>query len=292
MPLKQKNNIANQALLTIKRYAMFKKKDLVVVAVSGGPDSLALLFLLNSFKKNLGIKLHIAHLDHGLRNDSSDDLLFVEDLCRRLKLPVTAERIPAKSFPEKGSTEENARLLRYNFLFKVADKIGATRIAVGHTKDDQAETVLMRLLRGSGLSGLSGILPVRNIAGYTVVRPLIDTTRKDIENYLKTKRIKAKEDSSNSDTVFFRNKVRHELIPLLEKKYNPNIKDILAKAARNLGSDYEYLSVLGRKNSCKTSNSRKNQYVRKKESQVSLERVFEIALVFARHGFPFGNRRA
>ncbi len=245
MPAQKKNNLAFRVIRTINRYALIEPRDRLVVSVSGGPDSVALLCILNSFKKKMGLELHIAHLDHMLRQDSYRDLLFVKGLAESLRLPITLERVAVRRLAKKGSLEEIARRARLDFLFKVTKNTGAKKIAVGHTRDDQAETVLMRIIRGSGLYGLSGIAPVRNIGGFTIIRPLIEISRCDIDNYLKAKKIKARLDTSNLDTVFFRNKISRKLIPILEKEYNPNIKELLANMAENIGMDYDYLLKQG-----------------------------------------------
>jgi len=226
---------------TIKRYDLIRKNDKIVVGVSGGPDSVALTFLLNSLRKELKLTLHIAHLDHRLRKNSYRDRIFVEKLAKQLKIPITPAEINTRQLARRGSLEEIARNARLGFLFKVAKDIKADKIALGHNLDDQAETVLMRILRGAGLYGLSGILPKRKIAGYEIIRPLIEIKRKDIEAYLKRKKIKPRIDKSNSEDIYFRNKIRNRLLPLLEKGYNENIKEILSNTAQSLGYDYDYL---------------------------------------------------
>jgi tRNA(Ile)-lysidine synthase len=233
--------ITEKVKKTLKSYDLLAKGDQVVVGVSGGPDSLALLYLLYAFKKEIRLKLYVAHLDHMLRKGSARDVEFVRNICARLKLPFYSTRINVKAFADKGSLEEIARNCRLGFLFKVAKDVGAKRIALGHNLDDQAETVLMRILRGAGLYGLSGILPKRNIAGFTVIRPLIEVKRKDIEAYLKKKKLKPRRDISNSRDIYFRNKIRNRLLPLLEKGYNKNIKEVLANMAETIAFDYDYL---------------------------------------------------
>jgi len=232
---------------TIKKFNLINKNDKIVIGVSGGPDSVALLCLLNSLKKELKISLHIAHLDHMLRADSNKDREFVEKLASKLNIPITAANINVKALAKKGSPEEIARNARLEFLFKVVKGIGATKIALGHNLDDQAETVLMRLLRGTGLYGLSGMLPTRKIDGFQIIRPLIEIKRKEIEAYLRKKKIKPRLDITNLEKIYFRNRIRNELLPLLEKKYNKNIKEILANTAQSLGSDYDYLLSASRR---------------------------------------------
>lgn len=226
---------------TVKRYNLIAKGDKVVVGVSGGPDSVALLYLLKSLKRDLNLNLHIAHLDHKLRKDSYKDRIFVEDLAGKLKLPVTTAEINIRQLALRGSLEEIARNARLGFLFKVVKDTKADKVALGHNLDDQAETVLMRILRGAGLYGLSGISPKRKISGFEIIRPLIEIRRKDIEAYLKKKKIKPRIDKSNLEDIYFRNKIRNRLLPLLEKEYNKNIREVLSNMAQSLGYDYDYL---------------------------------------------------
>ncbi|MDI6758527.1 MAG: tRNA lysidine(34) synthetase TilS [Candidatus Omnitrophota bacterium] len=227
---------------TIRQYNLIKKNDTIVIGISGGPDSTALAYLLNTLKKELMLNLHIAHLDHMLRSDSGEDREFVEELSKKLKIPITAAKINIKESAKKGSLEEIARNARLGFLIGVAKKIKTRKIALGHNFDDQAETVLMRILRGTGLYGLSGILPKRNISGFEIIRPLIEIKKREIKAYLKKKGISPCQDITNLQDVYFRNKIRNRLLPLLEKEYNKNIKEVLANMAQSAGIDYDYLS--------------------------------------------------
>ncbi len=223
----------------------------MLIGVSGGPDSLALLYLLLYFKKEFDLKLHIAHFDHMLRKDSASDRKFVEKIARKLNIPVTSEKIDISLLAKNGSIEEICREARLAFFFKTAKNINADKIALGHNLDDQAETVLMRLLRGSGLYGLSGIIPKKKIYGFTIVRPLLEVKRKEITAFLKKKKIHPRIDSSNSQDIYFRNKIRNKLIPLLEKNYNRNIKEILSNTAESLANDYDFLNQVTLKTSAR-----------------------------------------
>jgi len=233
-------------LETIKKYGLLDKRDKVLVGVSGGPDSLALLLLLNSLKKKWELSLHIAHMDHMLRPGSHKDAAFVKKLGEKLDIPVTIKSINLKSRHIKGSLEELAREARLDFLIKLARQIRADKIALGHNLDDQAETVLMRLLRGTGLSGLSGISAKRNIRGAIFIRPLLETRRQEIESFLKRKKIRPRIDPTNKEDIFMRNRIRHSLIPLLKSKYNKNITELLANLAESISYDYEYLDAVAR----------------------------------------------
>lgn len=239
--------LLNQFKATIKKYGLIVKGDKILVGVSGGPDSLTLLYLLNSIKKEFRLTLHIAHLDHGLRKDSNKDLEFVKGLAKRLKIPVTTKQINLSKLQKRDSLEQAARNIRLDFLIHTAKKADCHKISLGHNFDDQAETVLMRLIRGTGLYGLAGILPERKIKGMVFIRPLLEIKRKDIEKYLKQKKIIPRRDPTNRGTLFLRNRIRNKLIPLLEHSFNPKIKEILVNTAENAGLDYAYLKKIGQK---------------------------------------------
>lgn len=235
--------LTKQVQQTIEKYGMFKQGDHVLVAVSGGPDSVTLLLVLNGFKKELKLKLFAASLNHMFRKDAAGDIKFVKKLAGKLKVRFFTEKIdiPGLWREKGGSKEDLARAIRYDFLKRIARKAGVNKIALGHTKDDQAETVMMRLIYGAGITGLSGIPPTRKFGEYLIVRPLIGTTREAINLYLKENKIKARIDATNYQDVYKRNKIRKQLITLLEKEYNPNIKEALARTAGLLRDDRDLL---------------------------------------------------
>jgi tRNA(Ile)-lysidine synthase len=199
-----------------------------------------------------------------LRKDSMGDAGFVKKLAEKLKIPVTTARINIKELAKKGSLEEIARNLRLGFLFKVAKEIKATKIALGHNLDDQAETVLMRIIRGTGLYGLSGIMPKRIIYGYRVIRPLIEAKRAEIEAYLKKKNITPRIDKTNLEDIYFRNKIRNKLLPYLEREFNRNIKQVLSSTAESTGLDYDYLMRIAGK------------YARKPYARIELKKILRL----------------
>ena len=232
---------------TIKNHRLIQKNDKILIGVSGGPDSVALLHILNSLSGKLKFNLFIAHLDHMLRKDSIKDAEFVKKLSRELKIPLVIGHVNVGTLAKNSSIEETARNARFAFFFKTARKIKANKIALAHNLDDQAETVLMRILRGTGLSGISGILPKRKISDYEVIRPLLEVKRSEIEAYLKNNKIKARQDRSNLKDIYFRNKIRNNLLPLLENNYSPNVKELLANLAENSASDYQFLELMAAK---------------------------------------------
>ncbi|MEK6583299.1 MAG: tRNA lysidine(34) synthetase TilS, partial [Nitrospirota bacterium] len=226
--MRTKDTLIKKVQATINFYKMLKNGDTVLIGVSSGPDSVCLLHVLKELQDEYNLSLHIAHLNHGFRGAEADeDAMFVQGMGDSLGIPVIAEYsdIPAYARTERKSKQEAAREVRYRFFSSVADKTGADRIALGHTADDQAETFLMRLLRGSGSHGLSGIPPVRE----RIIRPLIGVFRDEIDEYLSMHDIRYRIDSSNLTAVYLRNKIRLELIPYLAKEYNPNIMETIIR---------------------------------------------------------------
>ena len=219
----------------------------LVVAVSGGPDSLSMLFALCRLREPLGLELHGAHLDHRLRGESSEsDARFATETFRRLGVPHTTERADVASFRRlhRLSTEEAAREVRYRFLARVAEEQGADAVAVGHTADDQAETILMHIIRSSGLGGLRGMeaLAWRSFGGRRVllVRPLLKAAREETRAYCRALSLEPRHDESNLSTAPTRNRVRLELLPALEQ-YNPSVREALVRLSTNAAADMAYL---------------------------------------------------
>ena len=212
---------------------------LVIVGFSGGADSMALMQTLVSLRHDLGIRLHAAHFNHKIRPQALRDERFVRRWCKRLNVPLT---VGARRTARAGHlSEDDARQMRFKFFVKLALELKAQSVALAHTRNDLAETVLMRLLRGSGLYGLRGILPQREITDVTFVRPLMGVARADIEAYLKSKRIIFCTDTTNRLLKYTRNKIRLQLLPLLAREYNPQITDILTDVAHTAYEDYDFL---------------------------------------------------
>lgn len=219
---------------------MIQPEELVLVGVSGGVDSLALLHCLHVLRHEFNCSLHVAHLDHGIRPDSAADAEFVRKQADQLNLPVSVERIdvPQLMRHNKLSAETAARNARYHFYESLSDRIGATKIALGHHRGDQAETVLMHLLRGAGSTGLKGMLPVRD---GKFIRPLLNFSRAEIEAFVTELALQPRKDSTNRESNCLRNRIRLELIPLLEQSYNPNLQNTLNQTAELLRVESDYL---------------------------------------------------
>jgi len=230
----------------IKRYSLLKKKDRVVLGVSGGPDSVAMLHLFSHIKREFKLYLVCVHLNHGLREEAGEEEIFVKRLADSLNIKFVSERKNVEGFYEGDSLEQVARNLRYDFFFKVANTLKIKKIALAHTKDDVVETVLMRVIRGSGIQGLRGILPLIKLKGKTFIRPLIEIEKEEIIEWLKEKKIEYRVDSSNFEERFFRNKIRLNILPLL-KKLNPNIKNNLFNLARLSAWNYDFITKLAYK---------------------------------------------
>ena len=231
----------NKILHFIQANTLFAPVETVVVAVSGGADSVALLDILASLR-GLRLNLVAAHLNHMLRGDESDgDEEFVRNLAEGYGLPFVLKRVDVEEVArrERRSLEDAGRSARYAFFDEVAATHGARSVALAHHADDQAETVLLRLLRGTGGSGLCAMAP-KSAGRY--VRPLLGVSRREIEEYLGTRGIPWRNDSSNEDGNFLRNRVRHELIPFLAG-YNPAISERLAATAEALAADEEFLDA-------------------------------------------------
>jgi len=241
---------------TIKENNLFSAGQKVLVAVSGGPDSLCLLHILHSLAMSLDISLHVVHIHHGLRPEASAEAVSVKKEAIRLGLPISVRRVKVKKLQAQTgcSLQEAARKARYSVLADVALLSGAERVATAHHRDDRVETLLMRLLSGSGLDGLKGI-PIKRMLehGIEVVRPLYYLSRQEIENYCRTFKLSPLWDQSNMRPEYYRNHVRLQLLPFLEAEFGGHVRRALANAADNLTEDAALLEALGREAFCAVS---------------------------------------
>lgn len=223
----------------IRRFGLIDRGDTILAAASGGVDSTVLLHVLNAMKGDLSLRLFVCHLNHGLRGAESErDMEFVKGLADSLGLPFAGKALEGGAcFAPGESLQARARALRYAFFEETAKRLKASKIALGHNLDDSAETVVMRFLKGSSLSGLSGIPPARG----RYVRPLILASRKDIETYAKENDIGHVTDSSNLSVKYLRNDVRKRLIPYLKRRYNPNITETIGRTSEVLRTDEMFI---------------------------------------------------
>lgn len=252
-------NLLDQVRRAVARHDLIDRGSTVVVGVSGGADSVGLLHALIALAPEYDLRLHVAHLDHQLRGDEARaDADFVRELAQRWNLTHTVESRNVRAFARDQhlSLEEAARQVRYTFLIDVALAQGSQTIAVAHHADDQAESVLMHFLRGSGLAGLRGMRPKTRLADFgfqtvdikrqsadlQLIRPLLDVSRAEIEAHCAQHHLPFRIDTTNADTTYFRNRLRHELLPLLST-YNPAIKAILRRTAEVVQGDYELLEA-------------------------------------------------
>jgi tRNA(Ile)-lysidine synthase len=246
----------SRVLESIRRYQLLEGGDRVIVALSGGPDSVALLLALKELEESLSLQVSAAHMNHLLRGEESDeDERFVCRLCQQAGVPIEVQRMDTQQEVERSgeNLQSCARRLRYQFFFQLALSENC-RVATGHTLNDQAETFLMKLIRGAGPAGLSGIAPVRVIRfgrgpqprGVRVVRPLLELSRPEILTYLKETKRSYREDRSNQDLSYHRNWVRHQLIPLVENKLNPSLIETLSRSSELFKEIEEYLLAHGK----------------------------------------------
>ena len=239
-----RHSVVHTVAQTIADFDMLQPDDAVLVAVSGGADSVTLFHILQALAPLYSIRLGIAHLDHGLRGADADrDARFVAALAAEFNLPCHTKKVDVDLYRKrrKLSLEEAARKVRYNFYKETAARYGYTKIALGHHADDNAESVLMFLIRGSGPTGMSGIPPVRK---GNIIRPLIRLTRRQTKEYLDENGLAHISDSSNLDNRFLRNRIRNQLIPELKASYNPGIISSLNRFADIFRKEKEWLEPI------------------------------------------------
>jgi tRNA(Ile)-lysidine synthase len=247
MKAENQPSLEERVLGFIRKHRLLSSGQKLLVAVSGGADSVCLLHILASLQKELKVELHIAHLNHQLRGKDSDgDAGYVADLTRQLKIPATIEKRDVKSYQQEKrlSLEEAAREVRYSFLAELAKSIGAKKVAAGHTKDDHIETILMHLIRGSGTRGMRGLQPSTlwqsGSKSLIIVRPLLEISHQETEDYCRKHRITPRLDASNLSLSPLRNRVRQQLMPLLES-YNPAVAEALLRTGRIADDDITFL---------------------------------------------------
>lgn len=232
--------LIDKIIETIETYNLIQKGDNILVAVSGGPDSVCLLHILNSIKETYQLNLYGAHLNHNFRGiEAHKDAQYVANLCEGLQVMCFVKSVDVPAYAKEAglSLEEAGRIQRYLFFDEIAEKIHADKIAVAHNLNDQAETVLMRLIRGAGMQGLGAIQHRRD----KIIRPLLNIHREEIEAYCQEHQLFPKIDATNLQPIYHRNRIRLELIPHLEREYNPRIVETLGRTAELLRLDNDFI---------------------------------------------------
>ncbi len=232
--------LENKVLETIKEYNLIQKGDNIVIGVSGGPDSITLLDILRKLSNEMEFKIVVAHINHMIREEAIDDEKYVEEYCKKYSIPFYALRKDVEEIAkqQKIGTEEAGRKLRYDFFEEILQKTKSNKIATAHTANDNAETILMNIIRGTSLGGLKGIEIQRN---NKYIRPLIKQTREEIEEYCKENNLEPRIDKTNKENIYTRNKIRNLLIPYIQKEYNPNIIETLNRMSEIIKKDNDYL---------------------------------------------------
>lgn len=228
-------------LQTIKKYNLIQSGDSIVVGVSGGPDSICLLHILNELKEELNFKIYVAHINHMIRKEADEETEYVKSFCKNIGIECFAQKIDVVKIAkeEKIGTEEAGRKIRYNFFEEVLKKTNSNKIATAHNNNDKVETIIMNILRGSGTAGLKGLDPIRE---NKFIKPLIEISREEIEEYCEKNKLNPRIDKSNSENIYTRNKVRNIVIPYVKNEFNHNILKTINRLSEVATEENEYLN--------------------------------------------------
>lgn len=229
-----------KVLKTIKKYELIKSGDNIVLGISGGPDSICMLYILNSLKKDLNFNIYVAHINHMLRENAKLDEEYVKNTCEKLNITVYIKHIKIKEIAEKEKRgiEETGRKVRYKFFEEILRKTNSNKIATAHNLNDSIETIILNIIRGTGISGLAGIEPIRE---NKFIRPLIECERKEIEEYCKLNKLEPRIDESNYENKYNRNKIRNICIPYLQKELNSNVIKNISRLSEIANEEQKYI---------------------------------------------------
>lgn len=235
--------LENKVLETIKKYNLIEKGDKIIVGVSGGPDSICLVDILNRYKEDLEIEIIIVHINHMIRDDAQDDEEYVRKYSRERKIPFFSKQVDVENIAKskKMGIEEAGRYERYEYFKEVLSNTRGNKIATAHNKNDNAESVLMNIIRGTGSAGLKGIEASRDDV---YIKPLIEASRGEIEEYCSTQKLNPRYDKTNKDNSYTRNRIRNTLIPFMEIGFNPNIIDTLNRLSETMTNENDYLDEI------------------------------------------------
>ena len=238
------NNFEEEILITIKNNNLIQDGEKVLLGVSGGPDSIAMLSALYEIQKEriIDFNIYVAHINHGIRENAKVDEKFVKEFCkeRNIECFVLNTNIKEIAKENKRGLEETGREIRYKFFEEIGNEISANKIAIAHNKKDNAETIIMNILRGTGISGLCGMEIIKN----KYIRPLLFETREKIEEYLKNKNIEPRIDETNFENEYTRNKIRNIVLPYIQKEFNPNFIDTLNRLSSIVKEENNYLKKI------------------------------------------------
>ncbi len=230
---------------TIKKYNLIENGDKIVCGVSGGPDSISMLDILRKIKeeKRINFEIYVAHINHMIREESTDDEEYVENYCKKYNIQFFCKRAKVQEIASENKigTEEAGRNVRYEFFEEIQNQKNANKIAIAHNKNDKIETIIMHMLRGSGLSGLEGIKPIRD---QKYIRPLIECERAEIENYCEENELHPRIDRTNFENEYTRNKIRNIVIPYIKQEFNPNIIETVNRLSQVITEENEFFNKI------------------------------------------------
>lgn len=286
------NNIILERILKfINEYQLIKSGEKVVLGVSGGPDSIFMLDTLRKLKesKKLDCELVVAHVNHMIREEAIDDEQYVLDYCKKNNIDCYAKRIDVQKYANnnKVGTEEAGRILRYEFFDEILEHTNSQKIAIAHNKNDKAETIIMNLLRGAGLTGLKGIEPIRN---NKYIRPILEMERNEIEEYCEYNSLNPRIDKTNFENTYTRNKIRNIIIPYIKDEFNPNIIDAIDRLSQVVTEDEAFLDEITREELNKIIiNKNSNEIVLDLKEFNTLNKVIQKRIVFFAMSQILGN---
>lgn len=257
-----KNDLEKKVEGTIKKYCMIQPQDKIVVAVSGGSDSITLLSVLNNLRTKYNSDLVVAHVNHKIRKEAIIDEEYVQEFCNKINVEFFVKSIDVKELANnnKIGLEEAGRNVRYDFFEEVLEKTNSNKIAIAHNKNDSVETIIMNIFRGTGVQGIKGIEPIKD---NKFIRPLIECEKSEIEKYCEIKKLNPKIDKTNFENDYTRNKIRNVVIPYIKKEFNPNIISTITRLSEVINRDDEYLNKV-------TKEKYLNLLIEKKDTEIIL----------------------
>lgn len=268
-----------KVICTIKKYNLIENGDKIVLGVSGGPDSISMLNILNEIKTEFDFEIFVAHINHMIRKEADEDEKYVQEYCEKNNIKCYVKRIDVQQIANtnKIGTEEAGRKIRYEFFEEIMKKVGANKIGIAHNKNDKIETIMMNLLRGSGISGLKGIEPIRD---NKYIRPLIECERQEIEKYCDDNKLNPRIDKTNFENDYTRNKIRNIVIPYIKKEFNPNIIETIDRLSNVATDESNFIESQAQKKYQKLLiQSNKNELILKLKDFNELDKVIKNRII-------------